>query len=103
MIRTDHMPGPHDIAVEVAEMPIGRRAIRGVVLAKGCAVDLPEGVKIGDEVIVTHGRSVAEWIDGGEGGSQVALPDLRGHHYGGGDGHVVLVGDRGPSIIIGRA
>ena len=102
MIRNVHTPGPLDIAVEIdaEEIPVGGQALCGRVIAVGCRANLPDGVGIGDSVAVTHGRSTVEWVDSGS-GSQIAMPDLRGYHYGGGDGLVVLVREDGPSTIVG--
>ena len=103
MIRNVHTPGPRDIAVEIdAETIIlGGQSIVGHVIAKGERAELPEGVSIGDKVVVTHGRSTVEWVDNIGAGSQLVMPDLRGSHYGGGDGMVVLVRNNGPSTIVG--
>ena len=102
MIRNVHTPGPLDIAVEIdpKEILIGGQAMPGRVIAVGRRASLPDGVEVGDNVVVTHGRSTVEWVDNGS-GSQIAMPDLRGYHYGGGDGLVVLVRGDGPSTIVG--
>lgn len=100
MIQMFHA-APADIAVEVDGFDAPGAGIVGTVLSVGAEV-MDADVQVGDRVLITFGRSMSCWVREHGSGSQVMTAEPKGRDFGGGQGRVVLVRQKGPATIIGR-